>query len=84
MHSKILVPEMQLFFTIQTNHYSTSLKESFEQKYEDVALGKVIECDLANSGIDNCRKLKYKAMKYQIVDAFYRYGRSNNSFINYF
>ena len=32
--------------------YSTSLKESFEQKY--ASLGKVIECDLANSGIDNC------------------------------
>ncbi len=33
--------------------YSTSLKESFEQKY--ASLGKVIECDLANSGIDNCQ-----------------------------
>ncbi|MEO1560811.1 MAG: ABC transporter substrate-binding protein [Cyanobacteria bacterium J06632_19] len=33
--------------------YSTSLKESFEQRY--ASLGNVIECDLANSGIDNCQ-----------------------------
>ncbi|WP_414620077.1 protein kinase domain-containing protein [Calothrix sp. CCY 0018] len=33
--------------------YSTSLKESFEQKY--ASLGNVIECDLADSGIDNCQ-----------------------------
>lgn len=33
--------------------YSTSLKESFEQKY--ASIGKVIECDLADSGIDNCQ-----------------------------
>ncbi len=33
--------------------YSNSLKESFEQKY--ASLGNVIECDLANSGIDNCQ-----------------------------
>ena len=33
--------------------YSTSLKESFEKKY--ASIGKLAECDLANSSIDNCQ-----------------------------
>ncbi len=41
-----------VFYNSQKS-YSTSLKESFEQKY--ASIGKVIECDLADSGIDNCQ-----------------------------
>ena len=33
--------------------YSTSLKESFEKKY--ASIGKLTECDLANSRINNCQ-----------------------------
>ena len=41
-----------VFYNSQKS-YSTSLKESFEQKY--ASIGQVIECDLADSGIDNCQ-----------------------------